>query len=246
MVQEATTSSGNASLSVVLPAYQQAESIASAVRRVREACADHVDLEVIVVDDGSSDGTEAAAREAGADLVIRHPLNRGKGAAVRSGLLAASGEVRAFTDADLAYAPAQLLTLTAAIKGGADVAVGSRRLCSSATLQQTGRLRRLTSWIFAGFVQRALGISYSDSQCGIKAFSGEVVPPLFGSAKVDRFAFDVEILARADRLGLKVVEVPVTVDYGSPSTLSILRDAPHMAIDLLMVRLRVGRFDSGS
>jgi dolichyl-phosphate beta-glucosyltransferase len=244
MAQEPTTPTGTDSLSVVLPAYQQANTIASAVHQVRAACADHVGkLEVIVVDDGSTDHTEGSARIAGADLVIRHPVNLGKGAAVRTGMLASSGQVVAFTDADMAYAPAQLLALAAAVGEGADVAVGSRRLGSSETLHQTGQIRKVTSKLFAGFVRAAIGISYSDSQCGIKAFSARVVPTLFGSARVDRFAFDVEILALADRLGLKVVEVPVTVDYGSPSTVSMVRDAPRMALDLLTVRLRVARFD---
>src|SRR5215204_501414 len=116
--------------SVVLPAYREAERIAGTIGRVRAEVGEVVgpeELEIVVVDDGSDDGTSAQAEEAGADRVLRHQANRGKGAAVRSGVLAATGRTVAFTDADLAYAPADLLAVLDAIESGADVVVGSRR-----------------------------------------------------------------------------------------------------------------------
>ena len=163
-------------LSVVIPALDEPDQVAAAVPRIREALAPIGAFEIVVVDDGSSSTRTADARAAaGADVVVRHDQNLGKGAAVRSGVAAASGAVDAFTDVDLAYSPAQLVRLLAAVEGGADVAVGSRLLPDSTTVSTATVFRRLTSRLFNLVTFVLLGV-YRDTQCGLKAFRAVGAP----------------------------------------------------------------------
>src|SRR5205814_2360742 len=160
--------------SVVVPAFQEQDRIASAVGAVRTALAG-VDggVEIIVVDDGSSDRTAENARAAGADRVIVHPANRGKGAAVRTGMLAAGGATVAFTDADLSYAPEQLAGLLEVVESGFDVVVGSRKHEMTRTLVQAGRLREIGGRVINWLTHAVLLGNYRDTQCGLKAFDAE-------------------------------------------------------------------------
>src|SRR5690606_13357501 len=131
---------GTVRLSVVVPAYHEAGRIGGTVRQLRAALAGvEGGVEIIVVDDGPDPATEAEAREAGADQVISHPRNLGKGAAVRTGVLAANGRTVAFTDADLSYSPDQLVGLMEEVEAGWDVVVGSRRHEQTTTLVRAGR-----------------------------------------------------------------------------------------------------------
>src|SRR5581483_1432593 len=193
---------GDVRLSVVVPAYGEAENIAAVIDRLRAELASAGDIEVIVVDDGSKDGTADAARAGGADQVIAQPLNRGKGAAVRAGMLVARGRTVAFTDADLAYPPAQLLDLLAQVEAGWDMVVGSRRHVDTSTLVRAGRLREMTGRLFNALTLLVLLGQYRDTQCGIKAFRSDVARLLFGHASIDRFAFDVELFHLAERYRL--------------------------------------------
>lgn len=221
-------------LSVVVPAFEAAGHIGETVRRIDEALAG-VAHEVIVVDDGSADGTRRAADAAGA-RVVRLPSNAGKGAAVRAGMAEAAGAVVAFTDSDLAYSPDQLLRLLAAVEGGADVAVGSRWHPKSRAVARNSLLRRLSSRLFNLLTSTVLLGHYRDTQCGLKAFSADAAAALFPRARVDGFAFDVELLHLAERDGLEVVEVPVTVDESGGSSIRVGRAALAMVRDLRRIR----------
>ena len=237
-------------LSVVVPAYQEADRIGATVAALRTALApvnDRGGAEVVVVDDGSEDGTAAAARAAGADIVVEFASNRGKGAAVRAGMRAASGAVVAFTDADLAYPPRQLRVLLAEIEDGADAAVGNRRHPDSVALAEASWPRRVGSR-FVGAARAVLGLGLGggrDTQCGLKAFSRAAAAELAAAAVIDRYAFDVEMLFLADRLALKVRDVPVEVVYDNPaSSVSLARDGRKLLIDMGRIRLRalLGRY----
>ncbi|MBV9933190.1 MAG: glycosyltransferase, partial [Actinobacteria bacterium] len=159
---------GDVRLSVVIPAYGEAFNIGAVITRLRQELAPAGHVEVIVVDDGSKDGTADAARAGGADQVIAQPVNRGKGAAVRAGMLVARGRTVAFTDADLAYPPVQLLELLAQVEAGWDMVVGSRRHVDTSTLVKARRLREMSGRLFNAFTLLVLLGQYRDTQCGIK------------------------------------------------------------------------------
>jgi len=145
-------------LSVVVPAYREAGRIGETVATLRSELAPvHHEggVEIVVVDDGSDDGTAAAGRAAGADVVVEFPVNRGKGAAVRAGMRIASGSVVAFTDADLSYPPHQILGLLEEVEQGADAAVGDRRHPDSVAVTDASWLRRTGSRAVAGRVAPA-------------------------------------------------------------------------------------------
>ncbi len=230
---------GELRLSVVLPAIDEEEGIATTVARVRADLAPVADdggLEVIVVDDGSTDATAARARAAGADAVLVLPVNRGKGAAVRTGVLAARGRTVAFLDADLAYAPDHLLALLAEVESGWDVVVGSRRHTHTTTLVRAGRVRELGGRAINGLTHAVLGGRYRDTQCGLKAFRADAARSLFAAGRIDRFAFDVELFHLAERQRLSLTEVPVRVANSTRSSVRIAHDALGLVVDLLRIK----------
>lgn len=238
---------GGARLSVVLPAYRE-ERIGTSVTRVRDELA-HLDggVEVVVVDDGSGDGTAEAARAAGADVVVELAVNQGKGGAVRAGVAAASGRTIAFTDADLSYGPAQLERLLVEVEAGCDVVVGNRHHADTRTIVRASTLRALGGRAINGATRLVLDERRADTQCGIKAFRAEVAKVLFEHLTIRGFAFDVEALFLAERAGLSVREVPVEVENSERSTVNVARDAARLLADLWTIRrtARAGGYDAG-
>lgn len=229
---------GGRRLSVVVPAYREPR-IGDTVVQVREALtgvAEGDDLEVIVVDDGSRDGTAERAEAAGADRVLRQPVNRGKGAAVRAGMLVATGRTVVFTDADLAYPPEQIVQLVEPVESGWDVVVGSRRHTGTTTLVRTGRLRELGGRAINLLTRAVLLGNHRDTQCGLKAFRSDVAQLLFSNSHVDGFAFDVEIFLLSERYGLSLREVPVRLINSPRSTVKVVRDAGRLVRDLFRIR----------
>lgn len=234
---------GRVRLSVVVPAFGEADRIANSVQRIRSALA-QVDneggLQIVVVDDGSLDDTAAEAERAGADLVLKQKVNAGKGAAVRAGVLAASGRVVAFTDADLSYAPEQILLLLDGVEQGWDVVVGSRQHVDTQTVVKAGRLREVGGRIINVLTGLVLLGRYRDTQCGLKAMRADVGRLIFSQAKIDGFAFDVEVFALVERYRLTLHEIPVEVENSERSTVSVARDAFRLVRDLFRIR-RLGR-----
>jgi hypothetical protein len=226
---------GDVRLSVVVPAYREAPRIADAIDRLRAALAD-IEVEIVVVDDGSPDDTAAAARQAGADQVVALPANQGKGAAVRAGALVARGRTIAFTDADLAYPPEQLLRLLEEVEAGWDVVVGSRRHVETTTLVRARRVRELSGRLFNLLTLIVLLGQYRDTQCGLKAFRSDAARRLFAAARIDGFAFDVELFHLVERYHLSLREVPVEVVNSATSTVHVGIDAMRMARDLVRIR----------
>lgn len=234
---------GRHRLTVVVPAYQEQRRIAATIEQIRAELADlhrAGDLEIVVVDDGSADDTAAEARAAGADQVVVQPENRGKGAAVRAGVAAARGRVVAFTDADLAYAPHQLLPMLDAIEAGYDVVVGNRHDHDSETLVGTSALRSFGSRVVNMATTIMLLGNYRDTQCGCKAFRSDVARIVLGAGRIDGFAFDIEILHLVERYGLSLKEVPVEVVNSETSTVRALHDGLAVGRDILRIR-RIAR-----
>ena len=230
---------GEVRLSVVVPAYHEEVRIGASIDRIRrELAALHraAQLEIVVVDDGSTDDTARAARRAGADQVVVLPENRGKGAAVRAGVMASRGRTIAFTDADLAYAPRQILPMLDAIEAGWDVVIGNRHDNESATLVGTSSLRSLGSRAVNMATNLLLLGNYRDTQCGCKAFRADVGRLVLGAGRIEGFAFDIEILHLVERYGLSLKEVPVEVINSKTSTVRAVRDGIAVGLDILRIR----------
>ena len=228
---------GEMRVSVVVPAYREEARIADTVTRIRrelDVFAD--DLEIIVVDDGPPDGTADAARRAGADQVVVQPQNHGKGAAVRAGVLAARGRTIAFTDADLAYSPHQLVAFVEAIEGGYDVAIGNRHHADTDTLVGTSAVRSFGSRVVNMATSLMLLGNYRDTQCGCKAFRADAGRIVMGAGTIDGFAFDIEVLHLVERYGLSMIELPVEVVNSDTSTVRALRDGAGVLLDILRIR----------
>jgi glycosyltransferase involved in cell wall biosynthesis len=223
-------------LTIVLPCYQEAERLPTALERYLAHFSARVqDVEVLVVDDGSTDATPSVvAAVAGGDPRLRlHRTgpNRGKGFAVRTGMLAAAGDRVVFTDADGAYAPAEAERVVAAL-ADAPVAIGARR-----PDEATGGLTRLVASQACNLAVRGLlGLPFRDSQCGLKAFRRDAARAVFGRARLDGFAFDAEVLVLARRLGLAVAEVPVRAQPRAGSKVRVLADGRHMVAQLWAIR----------
>jgi glycosyltransferase involved in cell wall biosynthesis len=232
------TPEGGFRLSVVVPAYRE-ERIGDSVRRLRRDL-EKIDLdggvEIIVVDDGSHDETAERAELAGADQVLRQPVNRGKGAAIRAGMMAAQGRTVAFTDADLSYPPDQIVGLLHQVEQGWDVVVGSRRHTDTTTLVRAGQLREIGGRAINLLTRAVLLGEHRDTQCGLKAFRSDVAQLIFAHSHVDGFAFDVEVFHLIERYHLSLMEVPVRVENSSRSTVRVVRDALRLIRDLFRIR----------
>ena len=234
---------GELRLTVVVPAYDEGGRIGAAVRSIRDALTTvEADggLEVVVVDDGSTDATGHEAAAAGA-TVVRLPVNRGKGAAVRAGVLASRGRCVAFTDADLAYPPTLLLDLLAAVEAGSDVAVGNRQHPGSRAEGVPSLVRTVSGRLFNALTAAVLLGQYRDTQCGLKAFRADAARQIFTRTRLEGFAFDVEVLHLVERDRLSLAEVPVTLVGTSGSTVRVALDAARMVRDLFRVRRWAGQ-----
>ncbi len=231
-------------LSVVIPAYNEARRLPPSLRQIEAYLrASDRHSELIVVDDGSTDGTsDAVDRLIGEGLrmhLIRHPKNLGKGAAVRTGVMAATGRLVLFTDADLSTPIADLEPLVSALDNGADVAIGSRAVDRHLIEVHQSLHRESMGRIFNKFVQVILLPGIKDTQCGFKAFRTEAARELFSTMITTGFDFDPEILYRARRRGMRNAEVAVHWRNSPDTRVSAVRDSVHMFVSLFRVRRRV-------
>jgi glycosyltransferase involved in cell wall biosynthesis len=226
-------------LSVVVPAYNEARRLRTSLPPLLDTVSD-IGAELIVVDDGSDDDTSevAAAHLAGLPgaKVVRLALNSGKGAAVRAGVAHARGRSIVFMDADLATDLGDLPALLDALET-ADVAIGSRGL-PEATVEGATKTRAGMGRVFNRLARAITGLDVRDTQCGFKAFRAPVAQLLFHLGVVDGFAFDVEILALARRMGYRVAEVPVHWHAIEGSRVDVVRDPARMARDVLLTQAR--------
>jgi dolichyl-phosphate beta-glucosyltransferase len=235
---------GDRRLSVVIPAFGEQDRIGDTLRRLRHALEVAVpadDLELLVVDDGSPDDTAGAATRAGADRVVRLERNRGKGAAVRAGMLTARGRSVVFTDADLAYPPSSVIDVLTHLEEGWDMVAGSRRHTETTTLVKARRLRELGGRMVNLFTHLVLLGNFRDTQCGIKGFRSDVARSMFARTRIDGFAFDVELFLIAEQDRLSVLEVPVQVQNRASSSVRLVRDTSRLVADLLRIRRWAGR-----
>jgi dolichyl-phosphate beta-glucosyltransferase len=226
-------------LSVVIPAYNEEERLSATLGRVADfAEKQDYNVEVIVVDNGSTDATADIAK----DFASRHAFirylredRRGKGAAVRKGMLAGSGEYLLMCDADLAVPIEETSRLLSVVRAGADIAIGSRE-AKGAKRYGEPFFRHVMGRAFNFIVRFMLLPGVRDSQCGFKCFRRAVVPYLFGTGVIDGWGFDAELLYMAKLKGYRLKEVPVPWYYGDKSKVNPLLDPWHMFREVLKVR----------
>jgi dolichyl-phosphate beta-glucosyltransferase len=244
------------SISIVIPAYNEAARIAQSLEAIGSYAGRNSsnDFELIVVDDGSSDDTVEVAERSlpkTANLysrIIRYAPNRGKGYAVRQGLLAARAPIALFSDADLSTPIEEMPKLVQdLVEGDADLTFGSRALDRSLIGVRQPRRRELGGRAFNAVLRLATGLPFWDTQCGFKAFRMSVCRPLIEAATIDRFGFDIELLYEAHRADLRLREIPVRWDHRDGSKVHFLRDGSRMLRDILTVRRRGARgyYDQG-
>ena len=234
-------------ISVVIPVYNEAACVPAHVEALRPLLQSLApdDWEIVLVDDGSADGTGAAIRKvAAADGRVRaetHAKNRGKGAAVRTGVLATRGSEVLFCDADMSTPPETLREFLTELRAGADVVIGNRK-------SQAARIERwqppLRVWLGLGYTRLAnalFGLHIADYTCGFKLFRGEHARRIFEATATERWSFDVEVLARASRAGLVIREIPVRWHHVEDTRVRVFRDVVRSFTELLAIRRRLGR-----
>lgn len=227
--------------SIVIPAFNEQARIGATLTKVLECIANYGwSAEVLVVNDGSTDRTAAIVQNVASHhtnlRLLENPGNRGKGYAVRNGILQSRGQIVMFTDADLSSPMEEAELLFAALANGADVAIGSRWLEHSRQTLQQPIYRRFFGRCFNWLTRLVMHLPLADTQCGFKAFRREAARHIFIRQRIERWGFDPEILYIALRLGMRVEEVAVTWGHDERSRISYLKDGLKMIEELIRVR----------
>lgn len=235
----------NPQLSIVIPAFNEAARIGPYLEQIQKYLAVEypLDAEVLVVDDGSTDRTADLVSELGASWpalrLIRLDRNRGKGAAVRTGVLAASGRRILFADADGATPIAEEKKLARAVAEGAAVVAASRCIEGDGIVRDRNFRREAAGLVFRTATALLVGVGVRDTQCGFKMFDAEAAKRLFGQAREDGYLFDIEVLALARRSGLTIDEVAVSWSEIAGSKVRLVRDSLRMFAGLWRLRRRM-------
>ena len=242
---------GAPKLSIVIPSYNEElrlpESLEKIARYIRDQ---EPNTEVIVVDDGSTDGTAAVAESWRGGIpqlrVVSNGVNRGKGFSVRHGSLESRGEIVLFTDADLSSPIEESEKLLAALVSH-DVAIGSRAVDRSLIEVHESPFREFAGIVFNRIVQVILRLPFVDTQCGFKAFRRERCHIIFEQQTIERFGFDPELLYLARHHGLSIAEVPVRWAHSPATKVNMLRDSVQMFLDVFVIRWNAlrGRYRQG-
>jgi dolichyl-phosphate beta-glucosyltransferase len=230
------------SLTIVIPAYNEEQRLPPALTRVRAYCdasTRYSSVEILIVDDGSRDGTAALVESVAAQdprvRLLRNPGNRGKGYSVRHGMLEARNEWVLFSDADLS-APVEELDklLDSALQGGAQVAIGSRALDRSLIGVHQGHIRELAGIVLNRVMRLVTGLPFADTQCGFKLFRRDAARLIFARQQLDGFTFDVEDLFIARLLNIPAVEVPVRWNNVEGTKVGVMV-GPQFFLDLILI-----------
>jgi dolichyl-phosphate beta-glucosyltransferase len=227
--------------SLIIPAYNESGRIRPTLDEILRYIEEQKwDAEVLVVNDGSQDDTAEVVRAYGRThsqvRLIENPGNRGKGFSVRNGMLHARGDICLFSDADLSSPITEAQKLFDGIAQGADIAIGSRWLRSELQTERQPLYRQAFGRIFNLLLRVILGLRFKDTQCGFKAFRREAAQRIFPLQRIERWGFDPEILFLAQRMGLRVAEVPVLWAHSAGTRLHPLRDGLRMFWDVMRIR----------
>lgn len=239
--------------SIVIPAYNEGERLGATLEKVLAYVRSQGwNSEVIVVNDGSRDNTADLVREFAAKnpvlRLVENPGNRGKGYAVRNGILNSRGEIVIFSDADLSSPIEEMPKLMAAIAGGADIAIGSRWLQADLQTQRQSLHRQLFGRIFNGLNRMILGLKYKDTQCGFKAFTRRAAQKILPLQRIERWGFDPEILFLARKFGFRVAEIPVRWGHVGGTRINPVVDGARMFQEMVRIRCYdwAGKYDAGA
>lgn len=234
--------------SLVVPAFHESARLPRTIPEILDFIHRHDRAwEVRIVDDGSADDTLAVARrfaEEDVHVVAQAEPHRGKGGAVRAGMLAARAPARVMCDADMSMPVTMVDRLLGALRGGADVAIASREVPGARRIDEP-ELRHVMGRVFNGVVRTLILPGIADTQCGFKGFTARAAETLFRRSMVEGFAFDVEVLYLARRAGLRVEEVPIDWVHDSDSRVNALRDTRRMLAEIARIRLNgaLGYYD---
>lgn len=231
-------------ISIIIPAFEEQDRLGESVIKILEYIKrENLSAELIIVDDGSDDETAEIGRKFCAKYpeiqsnVIRYETNRGKGFAVKTGLLAAQADIALFSDADLSTPIEELPKLVEPIKSGEfDLTFGSRALDRSLIGVHQPWRREQGGKVFNFIVKTLTGLPFWDTQCGFKAFNLQKFRPLLDVMQIDRFGFDVEFLYVANLRGLKLKEIPVRWDHDERTKVNVFRDSQRMFNEVRLIR----------
>jgi dolichyl-phosphate beta-glucosyltransferase len=236
-------------IALVIPTYNEQERLPGALE-VLSGFLQRQGLsgQVIVADDGSTDGTPDIARnwmesrrDPGVTVELVEIDHRGKGAAVRAGMSKAEGQVVGYLDTDLSAGPDAIEKVYRVVKGGTDVAMGSRGLPESVLPVRQPWYREHAGRTFNLILRKLARLHYRDTQCGLKLFRYEVAKQIFRHQRLDGFAFDAEVVVLALKLGYTVEEIPIVWSHAEGSRVSLVRDSFRMGRDILRIVRRLGR-----
>lgn len=225
-------------ISLVIPAYNEETRIVNSLQKaVDYLSATGKSYEIILVDDGSKDSTVQLARSFEPNVkIIRQLKNMGKGAAVRTGMLASHGDICFFSDADFSTPIYEMAKLLKILDNGADICIGSRAIDRSMVKEHQPFYRESMGKVFNYFVQFIVMNGIKDTQCGFKAFTRKAVDAVFPKAKIDGFSFDVEILFLGRKAGLRIEQSSVEWYNDMRSTVNPIKDSLSMIIELFRIR----------
>ena len=225
-------------VSVILPCYRAAPLARRSVEQLRDPLnGTGRPWEIVVVDDGGADFAPTEWADDPRVRLIRLARNAGKGAAVRTGMLAASGQARIFTDVDLPFGAELVPDIARSLlRERVHVVIGDRRLPGSAYRLRIPWGRRAASSVFTAFVGTIVTSGVFDTQCGLKGVRGDVADALFPLLRVDRFAFDVELVYVSLKHRLELKRIPVRLQHNETSSVRLMRDSARGAIDVFRIK----------
>lgn len=229
-------------LSVIIPAYNESERLPATLESAGDWLDAHLpgNYEIVVIDDGSNDATSKVVMtwmEKNSNIhLLQQEFNQGKGAAVRRGMLEASGDIRIFMDADHSTHVSEVEKVFTALDQGADVVIASRQHPDSNIEAHQSWLREHMGKGFNLILRSIIGLPMEDTQCGFKAFTAEASRRIFAEAKLDGFSFDVEAIYLAVKLGYRIAEIPVKWANEPNSKVRLLTDPARMFADVIRIR----------
>ncbi|MCD6019668.1 MAG: glycosyltransferase [Bacteroidetes bacterium] len=226
-------------ISFIIPAYNASGALNNQLSHLIDYLkTNNIESEILIVDDGSRDGeqTKKVADKFGCKY-LKNPVNMGKGAAVRNGMMNSTGAIKIFTDADIPFELDAMKSIIDEISiNNYDMVVGDRTLAESMYHDQISKKRSIGSNFYSFIVARFISGGVFDTQCGLKAFKKEIADDIFGVSKLNSFAFDVELISIAVKRNYKIKKIPVKLRSQEGNSVSMLKHAPGMIADLFRIK----------